>query len=255
MTSAAPTSGGRTLRRALFVLIMLGLTALCVALGLWQWQRLGEKEALIAAVADRLDRPPVAFPPAGEWSALDAASYNFRPVTLTGRYLPDDTVLVFTSLPDPRGQQGGPGFWVMTPLALEGGGTVFVNRGFVPQSFQDAFAEGGAVDPGPVTLTGIARRSEETNAFTPKPDLATHIDYVRNVERLSRLALSAPAPFAPLYVDLLAGAPGLLPQGGETVVEFPNNHLGYALTWFGFAVMAPILLFFWLRRPASRRSA
>ena len=47
--------------------------------------------------------------------------------------------------------------------------------------------------------------------------------------------------------------PGTLPQGGETVVEFPNNHLGYAITWFGFALIAPILLVFWLRRTRRPR--
>jgi surfeit locus 1 family protein len=46
-----------------------------------------------------------------------------------------------------------------------------------------------------------------------------------------------------------------LPQGGETTVDFPNNHLGYALTWFGFAVLTPCLLAFWTwrqLRPKSR---
>ena len=57
-----------------------------------------------------------------------------------------------------------------------------------------------------------------------------------------------PQPVAPVYVDLPAGPAGSLPQGGETVVEFPNNHLGYAITWYGFALIVPILLFFWVRR-------
>ncbi|HTN61521.1 MAG TPA: SURF1 family cytochrome oxidase biogenesis protein [Devosia sp.] len=42
--------------------------------------------------------------------------------------------------------------------------------------------------------------------------------------------------------------PGVLPQGGETIVAFPNNHFGYALTWFGFAIITPIMLGFWLWR-------
>jgi surfeit locus 1 family protein len=59
-------------------------------------------------------------------------------------------------------------------------------------------------------------------------------------------------PFAPFYVDLPAGAPGQLPQGGETVVSFPNNHFGYALTWYGFAIVALVMLVFWLWRQARR---
>ena len=42
---------------------------------------------------------------------------------------------------------------------------------------------------------------------------------------------------APFVIDQDAGqAPGGLPQGGETVLEFPNSHLSYALTWFGLAL-------------------
>jgi surfeit locus 1 family protein len=59
-------------------------------------------------------------------------------------------------------------------------------------------------------------------------------------------------PLAPIFVDLPAGEAGALPQGGETVLTFTNNHLGYAITWFGFALITPILLLVWLlaqRRP------
>ncbi len=57
---------------------------------------------------------------------------------------------------------------------------------------------------------------------------------------------------APVYIDLPAGPEGGLPQGGETVIEFPNNHLGYAMTWYGFALLVPFLLFFWVRRQQVR---
>ena len=53
--------------------------------------------------------------------------------------------------------------------------------------------------------------------------------------RLTALADPALAPFAPIYLDLPAGEPGALPQGGETRLSFPNNHLGYAITWYGLA--------------------
>jgi surfeit locus 1 family protein len=55
-------------------------------------------------------------------------------------------------------------------------------------------------------------------------------------------------PLFGLTVDAPAGEAGALPQGGETVIEFPNNHFGYALTWFGFALLTPVLLAFWVYR-------
>lgn len=234
--------------RRSFAALMLALTALFVSLGVWQVQRLGEKEALVATVADRMYRDPVDFPTSAMWPSLDAEDFDYRPVRVTGTWLPAETILVFTSLGDAKGQQNGAGYWVMTPLALEQGGAVFVNRGFVPQGSGPAFAAGGAVDPGVVTVAGIGRVSEEVGSFTPGTDTANRIEWVRNVERLAWLAGAEHGPYAPITIDLPSAGPGALPQGGETVVSFPNNHLGYAMTWFGFAILTPILLVFWLRR-------
>jgi surfeit locus 1 family protein len=80
------------------------------------------------------------------------------------------------------------------------------------------------------------------------------MEWVRDVMRLSDLAPGLPAPIAPVYLDLPAGPPGQLPQGGETIINIFNNHLGYALTWFGFAILTPILLVFWLRRQRPGRT-
>jgi surfeit locus 1 family protein len=243
---SATTPARRGWSRVLFAVLMLALTAVFLALGVWQWQRLGEKEALIATVAERMTRPPAAFPMPDQWPALDSHFYDYRPLTLTGRYVPEDTVLVFTSLANAKGSHSGPGYWVMTPLALDGGGSIYVNRGFVPQASRAAFASGGPVERGALTLTGIGRVAEASGSFTPGADVANRIEWVRDPERLARLAGAAPRPFAPIYLDAPAGEPAALPQGGETIVEFPSNHLGYALTWFGFASLTPILLAFWL---------
>ena len=225
-----------------FIVLMLALTALFAVLGAWQVERLGEKERLIATVDDGLASPPVPL--------ADASDY--RPVTIAGSYIPGSTVLVFTSLTDARGQHSGPGYWVMTALALDGGGSVFVNRGFVPQAQGPDFTT-AAVPVGRQALTGIARNSESAGSFTPTPDLANRIDWVRNPARLAAFAAPLPQPLSPLFVDLPAGTPGELPQGGETVIEFPNNHLGYAITWFGFALITPVLLAFWIARQRKGR--
>jgi surfeit locus 1 family protein len=243
-----------------FIVLMLALMALFIGLGTWQVRRLEEKERLIASVASGMTMPPVDL----VWSipAFDAASYVdpqsgdqlplgmvYRQVKATGHYLPDRTVLVFTSLGDANGAYSGPGYWVMTPFELSGQqSVVFINRGFVPQEQGPAFVSGGAADVGEVTLTGIARSPEPASSFTPQPDSARRIDWVRDPARLAALAGPLPDPVAPIYVDLPAGPPGALPQGGETVVSFPNNHLGYAITWFGFAALIPPLLWFWARR-------
>jgi len=234
----------------LFTALMLVLAGTCLFLGQWQMQRLGEKEALIAAVDARLDAEPVPVPPAGEWNGLDMDAWNFQPVSLAGTYRYTQTLTVFTSLADARGPYSGPGYWVVTPFELAAGGTVFVNRGFIPEQYQEAAVMGDlhGDDPGIVTIIGLFRPGEEPGFMVPEPNMSARIEWVRNPERMAAMVDPALAPVAPFYVDLLAGAPGDLPQGGETVVSFPNNHFGYALTWYGFAIVAVVMLGFWLWR-------
>lgn len=230
-----------------FIVLMLALTALFVALGVWQVNRLAWKEGLIAEVTARLNQPPYDLPPVAEWPSTDLDIFEFHPVATSGQYVPDKTILVFTSLSDPRGKLGGPGDWVITPFAVDGGGTVFVNRGFVPQSQVQAFVGPETVPRGHVSISGIAVAAEQAGAFTPGPDIAKRTEWVRDPARLATLA-GVSGPVLGFTIDLPAGAAGALPQGGETVVDFPNNHLGYALTWFGFAILTPCLLGFWVWR-------
>lgn len=249
MSAAA---GAQSRSRYFFVALMLALTVFCVVLGVWQVQRLGEKEALIAVVADRLDDPPQPLPPADDWDELAPDDLDFRPLSVAGRLLADQTALVFTSLANPRGESTGPGYWVMTPVAVDGGGTVFLNLGFIPQADVDRLdallAATALADS--QQFAGLGRRAERGGPFTPAPDTEADMDWIREPTRLAAL-VGIEGAVAPVFIDLPAGPPGALPQGGETVVEFPNNHLGYALTWFGFAILTPILLVAWWRRQRS----
>ena len=239
----------------LFSALMLALAATCVYLGNWQMARLGEKEALVAAVDQRLAAEPRPVPGLSEWVGLDLDQWNFQPVSLTGSYRYTQTVTVFTSLSDARGRFSGPGYWVVTPFELANGGTVFVNRGFVPQEYQEQAALGDlhGDDPGSVTIVGLFRPGEAAGFMVPEPDMSNRIEWVRDPSRLAAMVDPALTPIAPFYVDLLAGAEGDLPQGGETVVNFTNNHFGYALTWYGFAVVAVVMLGVWLFRQRRLR--
>jgi len=247
MTSAGPKAAWNA-RRLAFAGFMLALTVLFAILGVWQLNRLDEKLAAIALIEDRIDGDPIALPPAGEWVGFDPEVWNYRPVTLTGTFDHEEAVLAFTNLSDPKGRYGGPGYWVMTPFDLVGGGTVFVNRGFVPQDSAAEFTEGGAGPRAEMSITGVARADEEAGLFTPGPDLEAGIDWIRNIDRLTGFLDEEPEKLAPIYVDQAAREPGALPQGGETQLELRNRHLGYAYTWFGFALLTPVLLLFWWRR-------
>src|SRR5690606_35157031 len=92
---------------AIFAVLMLVLAAVCVWLGTWQMQRLGEKDALVALVGERLNAAPVPVPPAAQWPSLDLEALNYQPVSLTGAFRYNQTVTVFTNLSNARGPASG----------------------------------------------------------------------------------------------------------------------------------------------------
>ena len=229
-----------------FILVIGVLIAVCLGLGTWQMQRLGEKEAQIARIAERATLAPVDLPAIGEWGVFDLEAWDYRHTIVNGKYRDDQTVLVFTSLTEPQGAESGPGYWVMTPLVTDAGGVVWVNRGFVPERLKTVFADGGPPEIGAANVTGILRRPEAANMFTPGIERNDRIDWIRDPARLAGISDPALAPVLGAYLDREATPGGGLPQGGETKFDLPNRHFEYALTWYGLAAVAAGMLGFWL---------
>lgn len=212
--------------------------AILINLGLWQMRRLEWKEALISRVTTDVSKPAVPAPGPGEWSSIAADPLaDYRHVSLNGRFLPG-AAYYFTSLPAKAGAPSGPGYLVYSPFVTEAGWTLMINRGFVPQGMVADLEPALETAPdGPQLVTGLLRRNEAPNWTTPAADAQKRIWFARDTAHMaSVLGLSAEA-LAPYSVDLDAAFSGSggLPKAGETVVKFKNDHLGYALTWFGLA--------------------
>ena len=225
--------------RSLLVPGIAALIALAILLGLgvWQLQRLTWKTALLATIAARTTATPQPLPPEGEWPSLRPSDYAYRHVVLTGIFDHGKEAHVFRPLSreDARGRFSGLGDLVLTPLRLASGATVIVNRGFVPQDRIDPAARSEGQVGGSVTITGLMREPESRNPFTPADSPQTGAWYTRDPQAIA--AYNHLDGVAPFTVDADASdTPGGLPQGGETVLAIPNNHLSYALTWFGLAI-------------------
>ncbi len=236
--AAAPTRAPRG-RAGFILLTLLTLAALAVlvSLGTWQVHRLQWKEALIARVDKRIHAAPEPLPAPGTWSTLTAEAIEYRPVTVTGTYDHARELRVFIALSEPKGRYGGQGWFILTPLKIASTDRwVLVNRGFVPSDRADPATRAEGQVAGPVTVTGLLRPAEPRNWLSPADDPAGNVWFVRDPVVMARAVGLDPAAVAPFTVDASAGeAPGGLPQGSETVVGFTNNHLGYAITWYGLA--------------------
>ena len=251
VAGAAPQNAGPRRPHSPWVVALLTLMAAAffsvfVALGVWQLERRTWKLDLIERVAQRLNATPAPVPPPAQWARFDAAAHTYQPVHLEGHWLPGKLALVqaTTAL--------GAGYWVLVPLQQANGTQVLVNRGFVPQAQRShwlkiSVSDSAAHEP-LVALNGLLRASEPGGGFLRRNDPGAQRWHSRDVRALA-LALALPHA-APFFVD--AGLPdppnsraldprqsiiGPWPRPGLTVVHFANNHLVYAVTWFGLALM------------------
>jgi surfeit locus 1 family protein len=158
-------------------------------------------------------------------------------VTVTGKFDNAHEARVVYTLTAPKGPIGGVGYEVMTPLTTSDGWIVYVNRGFVPRDRRDPSTREGSQVEGETTVTGLLRRPAARSWFMPGDNLTTNEWFSRDPARYAEAYGLPPASVAPYIIDANVdpSLPGGIPQGGETIVDFPNNHLGYAITWFGLA--------------------
>jgi len=221
-----------------------------LALGAWQVKRLFWKLDLIERVDRRVHAAPVAAPGPDAWPNITADSHEYLHVRLSGTFLYAKTARVQAL------SRLGAGFWLLTPLRGADGVTTLVNRGFIATGARDE--KEGAADA-PADVAGLLRISEPHGGFLRKNDPAGDRWYSRDVPAIA--ASRQLEHVAPYFVDAEASGAAAKEQeraasgqavGGLTVISFPNNHLVYALTWFGLALMTGAAIF-WVGRDDKRQ--
>jgi surfeit locus 1 family protein len=199
-------------------------TAILVGLGVWQLERLQWKLALIAEVSGHMSAAPLSVDQALKTSA-DAMQY--RRVALEGRFDNAKEAYVFTT------REGGEAVYhVLTPFLTSQGQTLMVDRGYIPK---DKLAPVRRTPLEGVTqMVGVWRVPDAPGTFTPAPDATHRIWYSRDLKGIA--AADHIQLAAPVVIEADAAPnPGGWPKGGQTVVSFRNEHLSYAVTWFGLA--------------------
>lgn len=207
---------------------------LLVGLGVWQLHRKVWKENLIAAMTSRLGQPPRPLSPAAQWQTLTQDADEFRRVAFAATFTPGEEALVYSPGSALRSDVKGPGYFIFAPAKLSDGGTVVVDRGFVPLGRKAIIGPRLGEVPGAVNVVGYLRWPEPPGMFTPAADVKGNIWFARNPSAMA--AAHHWGAIAPFYVDQEAPVPaGGLPLPGKIIVNLPDNHLQYAITWFGLA--------------------
>jgi surfeit locus 1 family protein len=228
--------------------------AVLVSLGTWQLERKVWKEGLIATLIERLAAPATDLPPRTLWSGLTAATDEFRRVAFRAELLSDQEALVYTTGSALRSDVSGPGYWVLAPARRADGSLVVINRGFVPEGRQEAQSRAEGQVAGSVAIVGAMRWPEARGLFTPADDPARNLWFVR--DHVAMAAAKGWGAVAPFFIDQEAPEPpGGLPRPGRIRPNLPNNHLQYALTWYGLALVLVVVFVVWARGRSSERTA
>ena len=233
-------------RRLLIALAALAGILLAANLGIWQWGRGQQRTALHETMLARQNMPPVSFDQLLAARDGDERLLH-RPVVLRGQWLPERTVFL-----DNRQMHGAPGFYVITPLRLEGSqAVVLVQRGWAPRNFTNrellpvVQTPAGTVEirgrlaPPPAKL--YAFDTEETGPIRQNLDLA-------------RFRAETGLALHPLSVQQTGPASeGLLRQWPQAGSGAEKNY-GYAFQWWAIAALIAIL-YVWFQLVLPRRQA
>jgi len=228
----------------------IGAFGVLVGLGTWQIERLAWKEGLIAEIEARAKGTPITLKEAVALSRQGQDPNYFR-VHVKGRFENDKERYLYA-----LSTEGEPGWHVITPFDTDDGGLVLIDRGFVPDNRREPSDRSAGQLNGEVDVTGLVRLPEIQGLFTPDNDPGANRWFWRDLNGMTfsmfPTATLGPAPF---FLEAeKSDVPGGLPEGGQTRLELPNNHLQYAITWFllAGAVLVIYVVKVWgaYRRPA-----
>ncbi|HEX7890175.1 MAG TPA: SURF1 family protein [Ramlibacter sp.] len=234
------------LKRIVIALAALAAIALTVNLGFWQWGRAQQRNALHDAIAAR-ERMPALSAADLPAAARDPQSLLHRTIVLRGEWLADRTVFL-----DNRQMNAVPGFYVVTPLRLEGrSDAILVQRGWAQRNF----AKREQLPP----VQTPAGAVEVRGRLAPPPAKLYDFDTeetgpIRQNLVLDRFRAETGLPLLPLSVQQ-AGAPseGLLRQWPQAASGAEKN-IGYAFQWWAIAALIAIL-YVWFQLVLPRRQA
>ncbi|MDE0116205.1 MAG: SURF1 family protein [bacterium] len=238
-------------RRLLLNIAVLLAVAAMVTAGFWQLHRLSERRDRNSIVTSRGEIPIAEIQElvSADDSYGRGDEMEFRLVRATGVFQPADQVLIRN-----RTHQGSAGYWVLTPLRLDVGTAVAVNRGWIPHGVGTGDSPADFAPPaGEVEVIGLLRATV-TAAGLQQADPSSGVLAEMARPDLARFARQLDVELLPVYVQLQAQRPPVdsLPIPIPPTDLGEGSHLAYAVQWFVFASIAAVGYPLVLRRTTSR---
>jgi len=205
------------------------IAALPILLGLgnWQLQRLDWKLGILARMEERLTAPAIDLN-----GIVPGPEDEYRRYRVTGQFLPNVEFHWLTV-----SEKYGISYEVFSPFQLSDGRIVIINRGIVPASLKDPDTRPPAEEIGTrLSFETIARVGETPGALDAENDIAANIWFTRDIAAM--ISLSGEGDYLSLYLERDGPvAQEYWPKPDVAGVTLVNNHLDYALTWFGLGIV------------------
>jgi surfeit locus 1 family protein len=228
------------------VLLILIVMAVTIRLGFWQRDRAHQKEALQAQITQY----ETASPQTVSSAPLALKDIEFHRVRARGTFMPALTVYL-----DNRPYNDQPGFYVVMPLKLDGGGYVLVNRGWLPRNIEDRERIAPYETPtGAVEVEGIAR-ADASRAFELGAGGSAAHQKIRQNLGVASYAAETGLPLQPFVIQQTGFVPafkdGLVRDWPAPDTDVERNY-GYMLQWWGMAAAALGFGLYAARRAATK---
>ena len=225
------------LKRFLTIGFIAGTLFTLLGLGIWQVQRLQWKNHLIAQYEAAQQAAPL---PLEKTDLNKIKDLQYQPVTVSGTFIHEQELHL-----GGRRYYGKTGYQILTPVLLEKGRVVLVNRGWVPTEYKESEARQGDTKPEQAkNLKGMVRLPLAPGLFTPDNHPDKNFWFYVDIDAMAKDIGAELLPFTVELVDP-DHLRGVFPAPSDGKVVLRNDHLGYAITWFALAIAAAVI--FWLR--------
>jgi surfeit locus 1 family protein len=224
----------------LYAIAAFGITT---SLGLWQLSRADQKLEIARQLQGRQKLPPIHL--TGKEVASFVDLFADRSVSLQGQWISEKTVYL-----DNRQMDGRPGFWVMTPLKIQGQAkAIVVQRGWVARNFQDRMA--------------IPKIENEVGEVIVQGRIASHAGkllelgqsadgQIRQNLDLATYSIEVGQPLLPFIVMQTGPDSGGMKRQWPAADNGVQKHHGYAFQWFGLSVLW-VILYVWFQIIVPRK--
>ena len=215
--------------------------SILISFGTWQVKRLFWKEALIQNYITQSQSNPITDPVELEKSSIN----EFRSIGILGRFMHSNEIYITG-----KTYEGNAGFHVITPFIMQNNKIVLINRGWVSEGYKDPKKRKFRLAEGQVKLKGIIRYPQQKGYFVPENDGENGFWFTIIPNQIFKFVkINSNFVIKDYYIDALRLEEKItLPIGVDGKPNLRNQHLSYAITWYGLALS---LLFVYFSYHAS----